>query len=416
MKRRSFPLAVCAATLSLWAACGTAPPPETASHELALQVRASPPGRPFPAESGRLHVERGHFYDASNQVWRWRGASQFLLFARYLNGEDISAQLDWLVDRGFNVVRVFGEVPAGFHSEAYGITNYERPFDRPDFAKQLHAFFDVLANQGLRCEYTALTYADSTDVMTRHIQRVFDIAASHWNVVVEVANEPESNRIDPVAIMQGVDRRGVLSAYGLDPARADRDNWKALRVLDYGTTHDLQRDLEHSAYNTKDAGDMQNVFGVPFVNDEPIGAIDPGHPLFEQSGTDTWGRIGGGGARTVNRDIFISAAAIAYMYSAGYTYHFQNGLEGHVPKATGSVEDGVATVLRDVARFIPNNVQLGVPVEPSIGAGRSYGFIIDNRIWTVVVPKPPSTWVAAPIDGWRLDAIGPVPYIFTLTK
>ena len=30
--------------------------------------------------------------------------------------------------------------------------------------------------------------------MRAHLQRVFDIAASHWNVLVEVANEPEFNR------------------------------------------------------------------------------------------------------------------------------------------------------------------------------------------------------------------------------
>src|SRR5436305_13709608 len=93
----------------------------------AVHVNASPVQRPFAAESGRLHVEGRAFYDGGGQAWRWRGASQFLLFARFLNGEDISPQLDWLIDRGFNVVRVFGEVPPGFHADEYGITNYERP-------------------------------------------------------------------------------------------------------------------------------------------------------------------------------------------------------------------------------------------------------------------------------------------------
>jgi hypothetical protein len=409
--------AACAAALGLLAGSGSAPAPEASGQpQPASQSRASVPQRPFPPESGRLRIEGRHFYDAANDVWRWRGATQFLLFARYFNGEDISPQLEWLVDRGFNVLRVFGEVPAGFRSQDPGI-NYERPFERPGFDTKLHAFFTLLEERGLRCEYTVLTYPDATDVMRAHVQRVFDIAASHWNVMVEVANEPEYNRIDPVAVMQGVDRRGVLTAYGLDPGRAGRDTWETrVPVLDYGTTHDLQRDLAHSPSNTKAAMEMQEVFGIPFVNDEPIGAIDPGHPLFKQNGPEIWGGIGGGGARTVNRDVFISGAAIAYMYSAGYTFHFQRGSEGRVPRPEEAVQDGVATALREVAKFLPNDTQLGVPVEPRVGADRAYGVALGDRVWAVVVPKPASTWVPSPPNGWRLDAVGPVPYLLRLVK
>jgi hypothetical protein len=161
---------------------------------------------------------------------------------------------------------------------------------------------------------------------------------------------------------------------------------------------------------------MQNVFGIPFVNDEPIGAIDPGHPLFKQNGPEIWGGIGGGGARTVNRDVFISGAAIAYMYSAGYTFHFQRGSEGRVPRPEEAVQDGVATALREVAKFLPNDTQLGVPVEPRVGADRAYGVALGDRVWAVVVPKPASTWVPSPPNGWRLDAVGPVPYLLRLVK
>ena len=295
-------------------------------------------------------------------MWRWRGATQFLLFARYLNGEDITPQLDWLVNRGFNVIRVFGEVPGiGFRAAEYGVVNYERPFERADFDTKLHAFFTLLEQRGLRCEYTVLTYWDASDVMRSHVQRVFDIAASHWNVFVETANEPEHNQIDAVAVMQGVDRHGVLSAYGLDPGRAKKDAWKTdVRVLDYGTAHDLQRNLKYSPSNTKNAVEMQNTFGIPFVNDEPIGAIDPGHQLFKQTGPATWGGTAGGGARTTNRDVFISAAAIAYMSSAGYTYHFQDGVEARVPGPSHPVQDGTAAMLLEVAKFLPNDLPLGV--------------------------------------------------------
>lgn len=370
--------------------------------------------RPFPPERGRLRAEGQRFVTDDNRVWRWRGATQFLLFARYLNGEDISPQLDWLIARGFNVVRVFGEVPSGFDADRMGVSNYERPFERPDFDAKLHAFFTLLADRGLRCEYTVLTYWDAMNTMRTHVQRVFDIAASHWNVFVEVANEPEHNGIDAVAVMQGVHRHGVLAAYGIDPGRAPVDEWKSrIRVLDYGTAHDLDRNLEASPTVTKRAAAMQSAFGVPFVNDEPIGAIDPGHPTYKETGPQTWGNIRGGGARTVNRDVFITAAAIAYMYSAGYTYHFQAGLEGRVPNEKQPIQDDVASALRDVAGFIPNDVQLGKPVEALPDGG--LGVVLDNQQW-VVVPRPQPGWSPQASPGWQIQAAGPVPYIFRLAR
>ena len=334
------------------------------------------------------------------------------MFARYLNGENITPQLDWLVARGFNVLRIFGEVPAGFRADQYGIANFERPFERPDFDTRLHAFFDVLASRGLRCEYTVLTYTDASDVMRAHLQRVFDVAAaSHWNVFIEVANEPENNRIDPVTVMQGVNRRGVLSAYGLDPGRHDVAKWKTDAVLDYGVAHDLNA-ISNTARSSESSKEMQNAFGVPFVNDEPIGAIDPGHKLFKQTGPETRGGVNGGGARTVNRDLFISAAAIAYCRPA--TRITSGGVEGRVPSADMKVQDGVAAALLDVARFIPDDAPLGTFVEPALANG-GVGVILRNEQW-VVVPMPPAGWMPVLRDGWRIGGAGPVPYMLRLIK
>jgi hypothetical protein len=403
MRRFRRPRRACAAALAI--VLGSCATPVTTGQTAAA---------PFPAEQGRLRIEGRHFYDASQKVWRWRGATQFLLFARFLNGENISPQLDWLLARGFNVLRVFGEVPSGFRADQVGVTNYERPFERADFDARLHAFFALLESRGLRCEYTVLTYWDASDVMRAHVQRVFDVAAAHWNVFVEVANEPENNNIDPVAVMKGIDRRGVLSAYGLDPGRHDAAAWKALPMLDYGTAHDLNRDLEHSPGVTRASLEMQNAFGIPFVNDEPIGAIDPGNPSFKQTGPETWGGANGGGARTVNRDVFISAAAIAYLVSAGYTYHFQAGLEGRVPTPAMTVQDGVALALREVASFIPNDAPRGTFVEPALANG-GYGMVIGSEQW-VVVPRPPQGWMPMPLPGWHIAAVGPVPYMLRLAK
>jgi hypothetical protein len=401
---------------------------------LLIASHASPqsPGRRlFPAEQGRLRIDGTRFYDARDRVWRWRGATGFLLFARYLNGEDVTPVLDWLVQRGFNVVRVFGEVPAGFGADRIGIANYERPFARPDFDRNLHAFFSLLADWGLRVEYVPLTYRDDLALMRGHVQRVYDIAQSHWNVLVEVGNEPEYNEIDVVSVMQGVDRHGVLSAYGLDPSRS----MAAVRVLDYGTTHDIQRDFNHSPRITKDAWDWQQRFGVPFVSDEPIGFIDVDHPFYVRQGTDPmgaalFGGASGGGARTTNCDVIRSAAAIAFLFSAGYTFHLQAGLEGWRPEPSEPLQDACAKSLGEIAAFIPPEAQLGAYVEPGMPdfglawtgspraeslVDRAYGVVVGNQQW-VVVPVPAPDWAAGPVNGWRVEAVGPVPYILKLVK
>jgi hypothetical protein len=393
------------------------------------------PERPFPAETGKLRLEGRRFFDAQNRVWRWRGATQFLLFSRYLSGEDIGPVLDWLVERGFNVIRVFGQVPVGFGADRLGM-NYERPFDRPDFDERLHAFFSLLADRGLRVEYVPLTYSDDLGVMRAHVQRVYDVARSHWNVLIEVGNEPEYNGIDVVAVMKGVNRHGVLSAYGLDPSRHPAATLETdVPVLDYGTTHDIHRDFEHSPRITKDAWDWQNRFGVPFVSDEPIGFIDFDHPFFVRTGTDPmggalFGGFRGGGARTTNCDVIRSAAAIAYLLTAGYTFHLQAGVEGWRPEPSEPLQEACARSLAEIAAFIPNDIQLGEVVEPGKSdfglawtgnpraeslVDRAYGVVLDNRQW-VVVPVPSPDWSAAPVNGWRIDAVGPVPYLIRLVK
>jgi hypothetical protein len=255
-------------------------------------------------------------------------------------------------------------------------------------------------------------------------------------VLIEVGNEPEYNRIDVVAVMKGINRNGVLSAYGLDPSRHPAANLETdVPVLDYGTTHDIYRDFEHSPRVTKDAWDWQNRFGVPFVSDEPIGFIDFDHPFFVRTGTDPMGGAlfagyRGGGARTTNCDVIRSAAAIAYLLTAGYTFHLQAGVEGWRPEPSEPLQEACARSLAEIAAFIPDDIQLGEVVEPGKSdfalswtgnpraeslVDRAYGVVLDNRQW-VVVPVPAPDWSAAPVNGWRIDAVGPVPYLIRLVK
>jgi hypothetical protein len=115
----------------------------------------------------------------------------------------------------------------------------------------------------------------------------------------------------------------------------------------------------------------------------------------------------------VNRDVFLSGAALAYMFSAGYTYHFQAGAEGRVPGSGQPVQDGIARALRDVAAFIPSEVQLGAPLEAVVEGG--FGVAYGGYQWVVVPKAPPDRSPVIPA-GWRIDAVGPVPYVLRLSR
>ncbi|HEY3043506.1 MAG TPA: hypothetical protein VGJ39_05760, partial [Vicinamibacterales bacterium] len=89
-----------------------------------------------------------------------------------------------------------------------------------------------------------------------------------------------------------------------------------------------------------------------------------------------------------------------------------------------------AIALREVAKFLPNDLQSGTPVEPGKGdfglawksephaqsrVDRAYGVVVGNQQW-IVVPMPAPGWSPVAINGWRIDAVGPVPYLLRLVK
>lgn len=392
----------------------------------------------FPPEKGDLTIQGRRFHQAEvgDGRWSWRGVSMFLLAARFFAGEDITPTLDWMVSKGRNVARVFWTAPFADPS-----LNWMRPWERPDFAQKAGEFLDLCQGKGVRVENTILTYAFPLETQRAYVQQMLNILASRKFHLLEVANEPENNGIDPVRVMEGVDRKGVLSAYGLDPARFTGwdqpdpyQKWHdSTPTLDYGTTHDLQRDLQHSSRNTKDAKEMQDLWGIPFIPDEPIGVIDPGYPGYGQTGIDemgfpTFGHIGGGGARTTNLQLIMSACAIAHLYTPGYTLHIQAGLDGRAPRSDEAVQNGAVDVCVAVESFIPPGVQEGAYVRPNLGdfgltwasddsdsrVGHAYGSVIDGQ-W-VVVPLPKNGWSPTPINGWKVGSVGPAPFILRLGR
>jgi hypothetical protein len=398
----------------------------------------------FPIDAGRWHRVDRHLENSAGAIVQWRGYSAFLLFARYLAGEDISPVLRAAGD--FNVLRVFGEANSSFNPQQYGVSDYAAPGGRPDFETKLDAFFDLSASYGFHVEYSVLTFATDTATMRAKLQRVYDIAARHPNVILQGANEAEANGIDIVQVYQGVDRHGVLSDYGLDPERhcaaegvAGDAAWttcerREVRVLDFGTTHDLARDFERSPRLPKEALDWQNIFGAPFVSDEPIGFIDPGTPHFHQTGADPtgaalYGHDGGGGVRTTNCDIVESAAAVAALYTPGYTFHSQAGLEGRWPSAKEPLTAACAKRLGDLWEFLQASAQIGRDTRPGLDGyplawtpgdtdsliGHAYASMQDTVGYAVVPMLRPGVQLKA-VNGWHIDAVGPVPYVVRVAR
>lgn len=362
---------------------------------VATIVQAQAPA-PFSAEHGRLRIDGEVFRDEAGAAWSWRGADCFLCFARMLQGEDVTPQFAWARAHGVNVLRVFGQV------NWPGQDHYERPDTRPDFAAKLNAFFDAAASQGLRVEYTVLTYPHAVEDMRGQLQRVYDIAAAHWNVFVEVANEPDAQQIDAAAAITGVNRRGVISALGYYEPRGRP---ATLQMLDYVTVHTgrhadwvrrakFGRDLR-DGYGDGPDGPAFAGAGRPVIGDEPMGAAERDEP----------------GRRSTLADDFAAHFAICAIFTAGCTYHFQAGLEGRAPSAAEPKQEAIAKAILDVWQRIPPDVQTcrytrgGLEDVPFVwnerDSLRTYAAVCDSRAYAVVA-RPNAGYVLQPAAGWRV--------------
>ena len=357
---------------------------------------------PFPAEAGRLHVDGKVFRTESGAVWSWRGASSFMLYARYLRGENITPQLDQARALGVNVLRVFGRVLGSGWPD---FTDFANPENDPQAAAKLGAFFDLIAAHGLRVEFVPLTYQARTDADARaQLQQAYDVAAGRWNVFIEGANEPDVNDIAVVTIYEGVDRRGVLSAYGVYDQDCDAVHICTLAMLDYLTVHTDRgpewprkiKDLLEIRDGFGDASDPRNWFagsGRPTIGDEPIGADETEQP----------------GRRSASSSDFAQAFGVCASYSAGCTFHSEAGLRSNL---LGPHQLDAAKAILDVWSFIPPDAQTGQYTRGGLGtlpvawpndavSLRTYGVILGADAWVTNV-RPASGYGLAPAAGWRI--------------
>lgn len=273
---------------------------------------------------GPLHVEGTTFRQQDGTLFQWRGYSWFLGFLRYCRGEDVTRDLRWMQAFGFNIPRVFGPLPEFWPTPDYRFESFQ--WDK------LHRFFDLLAAHGMYCNWSIGHYQHPA--LAEHVHRWYDIASQHSNVIAELVNEPHvgKEKPDPLTMLHGVKRRGVLTSYGLYGKYYDKAEGLD-PVLDFGTVH-IQRD---SAWHRKarHAQELQDATGKPWISDEPAKVVEPG---FSYPGAKN------DPAKTPMELVW--HAAVCDLWTPGFTYHCEEGKWGRTP-TLGMLQHTCAETLRD---------------------------------------------------------------------
>lgn len=172
---------------------GAGLPPEVAAEkhlaELADQLHTTPPD-PVIVRPSRLSIRDGHFWTADGQRWIWKGASDFLLYKRFLEGENVRPLLRERRYAGANLVRVF--------FQCHNIARFY-PNDYDGYYERVPVFADILATEGFWFEATA--YCDEQYIHSgaAHWPKLTDQLERCDNAVAELANEYQKNGIDPMA-------------------------------------------------------------------------------------------------------------------------------------------------------------------------------------------------------------------------
>jgi len=276
----------------------------------------------FPPERGRLSVDGVTFRREDGSLHQWRGISCFLLFLRYMRGEDITPDLRWMRAFGFNMPRVMGPLPWA-ETPDYRIEHF-------DFVK-FDAFLSLLESYGLRCNFSVAHYPHQN--WKKFDAVIDDIARGHWCLVKERVNEPATkDKPDPVRDFPAYNGK-VPTSYGWYESLYEEPNAIIPPVLDFGTIH-TPRDSAW-ARKARHAQEVQSKTGKPWISDEPAKVVEPG---FHYPGGKNDPH------KTPNELVW--HAAVCELWTPGFTYHCEAGKWGHVP-SPGTLQVTCAERLRD---------------------------------------------------------------------
>jgi hypothetical protein len=290
----------------------------------------------FQPEVGALYIDGTRFKRADDEsLFQWRGISAFLLFRDYCRGESIQPRLRWYRQMGFNMLRVFGPLPWK-ETPDYRVENF-----RYDL---LPAFFAEVESFGLRINWSLCHYTHEGN--WAYVQQWYDIASQFECCVAEAVNEPHNDggeptaanptdrrKPDPIELLDGINRCGILTSYGYYDKMLDGKPGTD-PVLDFGTVHTPKDDGSWHR-KAKIVWDCQEATGKPWVSDEPAKIVEPG---FNYPGSKD-------DPATTPREMCWHGG-VCYLWTPGFTYHCEEGKWGRVP-GPGMLQYTVAKAIRD---------------------------------------------------------------------
>jgi len=189
----------------------------------------------------------GQFFTLNGAPWTAIESSEFSLYKRYLDGEDIRPVLQERAAIGFNLLRVWllntSVVPGGIGPSA----------DYPEFYQRLPDFAAYCGSYGFCVEFTAFTQTQTlmpnVDDQRDHWYRTQDALAGVPNVLLELVNEADQhdNRTDP-HLLKERPVNGIIASSGSNGA----DSPPPTPVWDYVLYHsnglsEWQRKTGHNA-------------------------------------------------------------------------------------------------------------------------------------------------------------------------
>lgn len=253
-------------------------------------------------------------------------ASDFNLYARFLNGEDIEPVLQQRAGAGFNMLRVWTRMQLS----QFGIGDLTFA-QHPNLYASLPIFLQRCAGHGLYVELTAYTGREDYD--PQHWDRLVSAVRDATNVLLELVNENDQagNHLDLAPFARPV---GVLASHGSNGAeqRPVEPFW------DYATFHsngafEEQRKVGHNGMELWDG---------PTITNETSRFPDVG----------MWRNADG----EQQRRLAFDSAAGAALLSAGSCFHSVDGKDSHVWDAA---ELEAASAWAAGAQSVPLEFQAG---------------------------------------------------------
>lgn len=401
---------VCAELASYLRLCGWA---EDTPDELTLRlVKVIPPLQ-------KLHADGPVFRTEDGQPWRWKLVSMFTAARRFTQGEDLSAQVNWTKAVGGNGWRVFLQHAFMDWDPSAGV--FEKHWVTP--LDKIRPLAEYLARNGLYVEFTILAdcqefgedggnhYPALNQSFTQQRDRVREVLAAVGdlpNVIIEIANEPPFNGVDPWRIVDALDlaaRRPMLMAAGDYRIIGNEANF---RVLDFIGDHpDRDGDWPSEAPKT------QNFINKGWAPDEhspgfsgrnvPVPADEP-----FKFGEVQWDN---GDRAETSLDNAEDAGAGFGVGAAGATCHTVDGIRSKVP---GPLQTAACTRYFSAMDWFPVDAITGQythdtwsthPLEPTTQAGEVAGRNLRGRSYTVAT-QPTAAWRAVPKAGCEVLRTG----------